>query len=97
MNLNEFVKQAYELSLEKGWWSTNRSYAESVMMIITELAESVQEHRTNGESDKWREELADTYIRLNDLIGKYNIDIEKEITRKHNINKKREYRHGKSY
>jgi len=97
MNLNSYVKKAHKVAVDHGWWDSNRSTAEVIMMIVTELAEAVQEYRTNGNSDKFREEIADTFIRLCDMVGAYDIDIEKEIMKKHEYNKTRPYKHGKRF
>lgn len=97
MILKEYVEEAHKVAVEHGWWDSERRTAEVIMMIVTELAEAVQEHRTNGNSDKFKEEIADVFIRLCDMCGKYGIDIEKEIERKHEINKTRPYKHGKKY
>jgi NTP pyrophosphatase (non-canonical NTP hydrolase) len=43
----------------------------------------------------FREELADTVIRILDMTEAYGIDIEAEIARKMDINEGREYKHGK--
>lgn len=42
-------------------------------------------------------EIADTFIRLFDLCGAMNIDIEPFIKAKMEYNKTREYKHGKEY
>lgn len=45
-----------------------------------------------------REEIADTFIRLMDICGGYQIeDIEKDIIKKIKINKKRPTKHNKSF
>jgi NTP pyrophosphatase (non-canonical NTP hydrolase) len=44
----------------------------------------------------FREELADTAIRLFDLAGSLNIDLEKEIIKKMEINEGRPHLHGKT-
>lgn len=97
MNFNNLIKKSHELAKEKGWWDSKRTIPEVTMMIVVELSEAIQEHRTNGNSDKFKEELADTFIRLFDMIGYLGIDIEKEIVRKMKINEKRPRLHGKKY
>jgi len=52
-------------------------------------AHRVQDH------ENFKEELADTFIRLFDLCGGLKIDIEEEIEKKANKNKARPYKHGK--
>jgi len=47
--------------------------------------------------DTFEDEIADTFIRLFDLCGGLNIDIEKHIELKLQYNQSREYKHGKKY
>lgn len=47
--------------------------------------------------DTFEDEIADVAIRLLDLIGKMDIDIEKHISLKMQYNATRPYRHGKAY
>ena len=98
MQINEMCRKAHETSLQKGWWADGRGMAETIMMIVVELAEALQEHRKDGEiSDKFKEEIGDVFIRLGDLCAAYNIDIEVEIIKKMEYNKGRPKKHGKLY
>ena len=45
--------------------------------------------------ENFKEELADTFIRLADLAGSLNIDLQQAVIDKMIINKKRPYKHGK--
>ena len=45
--------------------------------------------------DTFEDELADTFIRLLDLVGRYDIDIEKHIELKLMFNSLRDHKHGK--
>ena len=47
--------------------------------------------------DTFEDELADVMIRLGDLTGKMDIDIEKYISLKQKFNSKREKMHGKKF
>lgn len=84
------------MALGKGWWQDGRPIPECLMLIVTELAEACEADR-NGDKDNFKEEIADVYIRLGDLCGWLDIDIEKEIKKKMTINKNRPYKHGKKY
>ena len=64
------------------------------MLIVTELAEAMEAHR-HQDHENFREEIADTFIRLFDLCGGMEIDIQQEIEKKSEKNKKRPYKHGK--
>lgn len=47
--------------------------------------------------DTFEDEIADTFIRLFDLVGALDIDIDQHIRLKMEYNQTREYRHGKAY
>lgn len=47
--------------------------------------------------DTFEDEIADTIIRLLDLCGYYNIDIDEHIRLKMKYNEMRQHMHGKSY
>lgn len=47
--------------------------------------------------DTFEDEIADAFLRLMDLCGEYDINIEKHIQLKAEYNKLRPYKHGKSY
>ena len=47
--------------------------------------------------DTFEDELADSVIRIFDLCGKHNIDIENHIIYKLAYNRTREHKHGKNY
>ena len=96
MEINELSEKAHKIAKNKGFWQDNRSVAESLMLIVTELGEACEADR-HGDRPGLYEELADTYIRLGDLCGALEIDIEKEIIKKMKINEKRPYKHGKNY
>lgn len=55
------------------------------------------EHFENKIKNSFEDEIADTFIRLGDLCGKMNIDIEYFIKLKMDYNKNRPYKHGKGY
>ena len=47
--------------------------------------------------DTFEDEIADTFIRLMDLVGALDIDIDKHIELKRKFNSLREYKHGKEF
>lgn len=47
--------------------------------------------------DSFEDEIADTFIRLFDLVGYLGIDIDAHIAAKMNFNRSRGYKHGKKY
>ena len=94
MSLNELCSFCHSIAKEKGFWEKERNIGEALMLIVTELAEAMEGYR-HQDHDNFREELADTFIRLFDLCGGLGIDIEAEIIKKAEKNKSRPYKHGK--
>ena len=47
--------------------------------------------------DTFEDEIADTFIRLMDLVGAFEIDIDKHIELKRRYNSLREHKHGKAF
>ena len=93
-SLNELASICHSIAKEKGFWDQERNIGEALMLIVTELAEAMEAHRHQDEAN-FKEELADTFIRLLDLCGGMKIDIEEEIYKKSLKNKNRPYKHGK--
>lgn len=105
MNFNNFCDEAHKIAKEKGWWDKERNVGEILMLVVSELSEAMEEYRdggfldevrygTSGKPEGFPIEIADTLIRIADLCGKYDIDIEEAVKIKMSYNLKRPYRHG---
>jgi NTP pyrophosphatase (non-canonical NTP hydrolase) len=107
LTINELIKTSHEAAKEKGWWDEPKSFVELVMLIVTEAAEAVEEYRAGHEPNETYynivkpkkpegipSELADMYIRIADLCGRYKIDLQAMIREKIEYNKSRAYKHG---
>ncbi len=94
LSLNQMATLCHNIAVEKGFWDKERNMGEALMLIVTELAEAMEAHRVQ-DHENFREEIADTFIRLFDLCGGLKIDIEGEISKKSAKNKNRPYKHGK--
>ncbi|MCC6759186.1 MAG: nucleotide pyrophosphohydrolase [Candidatus Omnitrophica bacterium] len=92
--MNELCEICHSIAVSKGFWEKERNTGEALMLIVTELAEAMEAHRIQ-DHENFREEIADSFIRLMDLCGGMKIDIEAEIEKKANKNKNRPYKHGK--
>ena len=92
--LRELTEMCHRIAKEKGFWDEKRNIGEALMLIVTEIAEAMEAHRKQ-DHENFREELADTFIRLFDLCGGMKIDIQDEILKKSEKNKNRPYKHGK--
>ena len=94
LTIKQWCELCHSIAKEKGFWDQERNIGEALMLTVTELAEAMEGYR-HQDHDNFREELADTFIRLFDLCGGLGIDIEAEIIKKAEKNKSRPYKHGK--
>ncbi len=65
-----------------------------LMLVVTEISEAAEAVRSN-DTENFKEELADTFIRLLDICGTMGIDIENEIAKKMGHNRNRPVKHGR--
>ena len=94
--------EIHETAKEKGWWDKPRDLPEILMLVVSELAEALEEYRVDKVKTYWlgdkpegvEIEIADAFIRLLDLCAWLNIDIEHAILLKRAYNNTRPYRHG---
>lgn len=77
-------------------WAINNALGNRLLLIVSELAEA-QDALRHNDWDNFKEELADVAIRLFDLCGGLEINLEWEIAKKMEKNKNRPYKHGKSF
>ena len=115
IGLNQMSRLIHSNNVEKGFWNYPRNKGETLMLIVTELAEAMEAHRNGnlampsmeGEIEKqafedfykdtFEDEIADALIRILDMCGGFNIDIEFHVREKVKYNKGREILHGKNY
>ena len=91
---------------DKGFWDHERPLTETTMLIVSELAEAVEEER-EGREDMWYGddgkpegvdvELVDALIRLLDLLGSRFVDVDLVMREKRAYNRSRPKKHGKEY
>lgn len=96
LTIQDYSKLCHKIAREKGFWDKSRNTAEMLMLVVSELAEALEADRKNDRAG-FREEIADTFIRLFDMCGGLGIDIESEIEKKRIKNMSRPYKHGKKY
>lgn len=74
-------REMHETALSKGWWDTERPPLETLMLIVTEVAEARMEfiQWLDGSvmvaGDGLAEELADIAIRIGDAAGQWKLDV----------------------
>lgn len=100
MELKELCRIAHEIAVANGFYDAydgnRRPIPQLLMLVTSELGECLESDR-NDDFNGVKEELADAFIRLGDMVEYLEIDIEKEIQKKMEKNKKRPWKHNKRY
>jgi len=103
MDINTLIEKSHDIALSKGWWDKERKIPELIALIHSELSEALEEYRINEnlemkyikkKPEGFVVELADVLIRIFDLAGKYELDLQTALEKKLKYNETREYRHG---
>jgi len=96
MDLADYIAESHRIAFEHGFWEVDKepNFGEKVMLVVTELAEAVQEDIKGERSDL---EIADAFIRLCDLMGYYYPLIEEAIQQKMKHNEERPFKHNRKY
>lgn len=109
--LNELRNEIYLNAIKHGFYAEKEiNIPEKLMLIVSELGEAMEAYRIDNYckklncsdkdfeeliKDTFEDEIADTIIRILDLCGYMQIDIDKHIKLKMKYNKSRPYKHGK--
>lgn len=103
MSINEFVCSCYAIAKEHGFHERAVTFDDNqyntrhilswLMLVTTEVAEAAEAVR-QGFEEGFIEELADICIRVFDIAGALNIDLEAAIAAKMGKNSIRSFRHG---
>jgi NTP pyrophosphatase (non-canonical NTP hydrolase) len=106
MSLNELRDIAFLTATEHGWWDSDEvNIPEKLALMHSELSEALEEYRAGhpcslvyesptGKPEGFGVELADTIIRILDLCGFLDLDIESIVHQKMQYNNSRPYKHG---
>lgn len=102
-NPDDWCKYIAEWGKRKGWEFEEKDLPEKLMLVVTELAEAMEEYR-NGALDVYFSpqdkpegfyiECADAVIRIMHIFGKFGISMNELLEMKMAYNEKRPYRHG---
>lgn len=107
MEFKEIQTLAYSNHKAK-WEGVERTFGDECMLIVTEVAEAMEEHRDGAPPDDTYyehtsvgfkpmgipSELADVVIRTMNVASKYGIDLEAAIQEKMAYNALRPVQHG---
>lgn len=91
--INLLCAEAFNIAKSKGWHDEPRETGTLLALIHSEVSEALEADR-KGNQENFEEELADVCIRIFDLCGSKNIDLEDAIYTKMERNKGRSYKHG---
>lgn len=92
--------------ISKGWRGPDapkRTFGDDIALLHSEVSEILEAYRVlllnkhtepDGKPDDVHSEIADVFIRLLDMCGEYNIDLDFEFWRKMYYNQSRSVRHG---
>ena len=93
MDFKKIAEDCHKIAIEKGWWDKPRPVPELLCLIHSEVSEALEAYRKGDDVDL-TEELADIIIRVCDMAGALDLDIETAVLDKNEFNKTRSYRHG---
>ena len=93
--LNSYSKEVAKYRESKGFVTDWSNMLEKLCLVHSEVSEVAEAYRDNDRVG-FNEEIADTFIRLMDICGTLDIDIESEIKEKMKKNRNRPYYHGKT-
>lgn len=98
--LNKLAKEIANWRLSKSFYTPDSLNTISqrddmlgkLMLVVSEVSEIAEAVRHNN-IENFKEEIADTFIRLLDICGTMKIDVEKAISNKMELNRKIPQRH----
>ena len=90
-DFDTLIKVSHDTAIDRGWWVEQRSQAGILILVVTELAEAVQDYR-DGKIETYYEEtecgkkpcgaiveLADALVRLADWAGYYGLKFSRSM------------------
>jgi len=102
-NFNPLAKEAYLTAFNNGFYDHApleddvKTVLIKLLLINGEVSEAAEVLRKDQGRDRLHEELADVMIRLLDLMGYVQMDIDSVVAKKMAYNKTRPYRHGRMF
>ena len=109
MEIKSVIHESHSTAIKKGWWDPPcRQIPELLALVHSEVSEALESYReigpeqlnkmwyeeTKGKPEGFTVELADIIIRIADMCGEFDLDLDKALAEKMAYNKTRSYRHG---
>ena len=96
--INRLTVECHTIARVKGFWEASDNIPEKLALIHSEVSEALEEYRKEDyDPNAFCEELADICIRVFDLAGHHQFNLEDMILSKIKKNKERQYMHGKKF
>lgn len=95
ITIKSLVQIAHDNAKQKGFYDKPKEFGTLMALIHSEVSEALEADRRG--TNKVGEELADIIIKVADVAGYYNIDLEEEISKKMQYNQLRERLYGRAY
>lgn len=100
--INKLAAEIHEDNVKAGWWTDlstslpkERNVGELLCLVHSEISEAMEGYRKGLPDDKlphramFEVELADAIIRILDIAGKFNLDLDGAIAEKRAYNRSR--------
>lgn len=101
-NLNTLAASIHSDNVDAGWWTDlqtglpkDRNVGELLCLVHSEISEAMEGYRKDLQDDKlphrsmFEVELADALMRILDIAGRYNLDLDGAMAEKRAYNKNR--------
>ena len=80
MNIKEIQQEIHKVNVEKGFWEDRKNVGEVLMLIVSELGEALEAHRSNKHAAVWAfDARAVDRTEPNDFVADVDIDMLREL------------------